>query len=122
MRNDYSGKGEDQGMNEKVQKALTALKRPNRLMSEEREVVIVYKDDLETLVKWVEENRGLDDEVREGDRVEVLKSCVGMVRGEIGTVIGVESSKWTVFPYTVNAGGVLNGKFARNELRKVEDG
>ena len=110
-------------MNKDVQKALTALKRPNRLMSEEREVVIVYKDDLETLVTWAEErDNDVEVELKAGDKVEILQGTSIISEGEIGTIVSVDNKYFTHFPYAVNAGGPLNSRMARNELRKVEDG
>lgn len=108
-------------MNKKVQKALTALKDPSRLIMESRESVIVYKDDLDALIAWVEKHKGLDDEIQVGDTVEVLVSTALVKKGEVGIVTSVDSNSFTRFPCAVNMGFGIHGKFALEELRKVED-
>jgi hypothetical protein len=107
------------------------LTNPSRLISENRESVTVYKDDLEALLGYVDELEAhvleLPDTVSElaiGDEVVSLIDYIDLARGMVGKVVGTSKGgrypievqfEGTKFLYLKN--GILGLK--RDELAKV---
>ena len=118
-------------LTEAIERIKENLRTPRRLITENRESVIVYKDELEAILKYVEELQevvkvGPDvvSGLEVGDEVFSMIDYMEVRRGMVGKVVGVR--KTAEYPIEVEFEGVQflylkNGVvgFKRDELGKV---
>lgn len=108
-----------------ISKAVESLRNPTRLISEERESVIVYKDDLETVLDRLAEleakERGslIDRECQllVGDEVEILINWTTIEQGTRGTVEDIIYEEEYQYKVAVPEQGTIG--YRRTELGKV---